>query len=459
MKVVQQVRMIFLVIFLLGGSLGIAVGAEAGALRVGAVKVDITPADPTQLTNQWGVPFVGVHDKTYARVLVVSNGATSAVIIGIDTVEVTDATEFVARIAKETGIPAANIVVTATHDHNAPIVGMSDISGMHKAGPGGAAFLAKLYDDLVKAVKQSQANLQPARLGVATGISSINVNRDQPQPDGGYRMGKDPMGPSDKTVWVLKFESMSGEPIALLINYAVHSTVIGMKNNLLTGEVAGASARFVEENYKDKVVAVWTLSAAGDQGPIVSDAMSTPSNFEPVNVLGQILGEEIVRVADGMNSKTMISQGRIWGAEKAVTCPGQKAAGQGPGGPGGPGGSGGPDDHGGPGGPGGQGGEPRGPMKMVDSDPVHFQIGVLMIDKIALTRVSAEVVTKIYQEVRQQSPFSNTLMLTLANGRAGYITDDAAYDVGKPESGMSSMKKGCGEATIVNGLSDLLRQY
>jgi len=98
-------------------------------------------------------------------------------------------------------------------------------------------------------------------------------------------------------------------------------------------------------------------------------------------------------------------------------------------------------------------------MKMVDSDPVHFQIGVLMIDKIALTRVSAEVVTKIYQEVRQQSPFSNTLMLTLANGRAGYITDDAAYDVGKPESGMSSMKKGCGEATIVNGLSDLLRQY
>ena len=94
-----------------------------------------------------------------------------------------------------------------------------------------------------------------------------------------------------------------------------------------------------------------------------------------------------------------------------------------------------------------------------DVGPTSFQIGLLMIDKIALIRVSAEVVTKIYQEVRQQSPFPHTLMFTLANHRIGYIVDDAAYDLGKHEARMAALKKGCGETSIVNGLLDLMRQY
>ncbi len=413
--------------------LATAARAHAGALRAAAVKVDITPADPSQLTNQWGVPFAGIHDRTYARVLVVNDGTSTAAIISIDTVEVADTTEFAARLSKETGIPTSNIAITATHDHNAPIAGMTDASEMHPAGPGGKAFLTKLYDDLIKAVKQAQASLQPARMGVNTGVSYININRDEPIPGGGYRMGADPYGPSDKAVWVLRFDSLSGGPIALLINYAVHSTIIGMKNNLLTGELAGATERFVEQSYNNKVVALWTLGAAGDQAPIVSNPENDPSNFEPVNVLGRILGEEVVRVSNGMNSKAMISQARIWGAEQYVSCPGQR------------------DDGGRP--------APAGTV-ITDPGPTTFRLGVIMLDKIALTEVSGEVVTSIYQKLRKQSPYSNTLMLTLANGRIGYIPDDAAYDLGKPEAkGMAALKKGCGESTIVNGLLDLLSQY
>jgi len=311
-----RVRTIVSVLMILLGSIAgaRAWATDVGALRAGAAKVDITPSDPTQLTNQWGVPFVGVHDKTYARVLVVNNGAATAAIIAIDTVEVSDATEFVARLSKETGIPTANIAIVGTHAHNAPIVGMVDASGMHRAGPGGAAFLAKLNDDLVKAVKQVQANLQLARLGVATGTAFINMNRDVR--DGNHAVdGSDPLYPSDKTVWVLKLESLSGEPIAFLINYAVHNTILGMKNNLLSGEAAEATSRYVEQYYKDKPVALWTMGAAGDQGPIISAGWDNPSNFEPVNVLGQILGQEVVRVSKGMDSKSMISQARIWGIE------------------------------------------------------------------------------------------------------------------------------------------------
>jgi hypothetical protein len=62
-------------------------------------------------------------------------------------------------------------------------------------------------------------------------------------------------------------ESLSGEPIALLLNYAVHSVVGGPANSLVTGDLAGTAERFVERQYQDKVVALWTMGPAGDQDP------------------------------------------------------------------------------------------------------------------------------------------------------------------------------------------------
>jgi neutral ceramidase len=418
--------------------------AEAGALRAGAAKVDITPADPTGLANLWGHRFTGVRDKIYARAIVLDNGETSAAIVTVETVEITDGAPIVAHISQETGIPAANIIVAATHDHNAPIVALQNADGTQKSGPDGVAFVAKVDSDVVTAVKQAKANMQAARMGVARGFADINVNRDESTPNG-YIMGWNPKGLSDKTVWVLKIETTTGKPIAFLINYAVHAAIIGVENTLLTGELPGATSRYVEQHYDDKIVALWTSSAAGDQNPIVmsaavikssqkqaGDSQTNLDNFEAVDVLGRILGEEVVRVADSMKADS--SQPRIWGAEKVVTCPGQKILDR-------------------------RLGEPMREVKSVDAGPVNFRLGVLMIDKVAITWVSAEVVTKTYQEVRKQSPFADTLMITLANGRIGYLPDDASYDVWTREAIASPLKKGCGESTIVNGLVGLMRQY
>jgi hypothetical protein len=98
-------------------------------------------------------------------------------------------------------------------------------------------------------------------------------------------------------------------------------------------------------------------------------------------------------------------------------------------------------------------------VKSVDAAPVSFRLGALMIDKVALTEVSGEVVSKIYQDLRKQSPYPNTVMLTLANGRVGYIPDDASYDIWTHEAIDSPLKRGCGQSTIVNGLLELLREH
>ena len=429
MKFSQHARITCL-LFMFGTIVSAAFCADSGTLRVGVAKVDITPADPTKLTNLWELPFTGVHDKTYARAIVLDNGVTSAAIVAVDTVELTNGAPLVARIAKETGIPASNIVIAASHNHSAPMWSLVNAEGQRKAGPGGAAFLDKVSDDLVAGIKHAKANMQPARVGIGSGAADININRDELTAHG-YTFGRNPSGPSDKTVWVMKFETLSGEPLALFINYAVHATIVGPRNSLLTGELPGATSRFVEQHYNDKVVALWTSGPAGDQHPILSsDGDDSEKSFKDVDVLGQILGEEVVRVAD--NIKDTNPQPRIWGMEKTVTCPGKKAI---------------------------TGPRPDGPIVDENTAPVNIRLGVLMVDKTALAEVSAEVVTKLYQELRQQSPYTNTILVTLVNARAGYIPDDASYDLQTQEAVGSTLKKGCGESAVVNGLLDLIRQY
>ena len=57
--------------------------ANAGALRAGVAKIDITPHDLTNLNPFGGGSFTAVHDPIFARALVVSDGsATAAIEIG-----------------------------------------------------------------------------------------------------------------------------------------------------------------------------------------------------------------------------------------------------------------------------------------------------------------------------------------------------------------------------------------
>jgi len=432
MKLARQISIACLVLLVFSVSAGTAFAAESGVLCVGVAKVDMTPDDPSSLTNLFQTQYTGVHDKIYARAIVLSNGPAMAAIIAVDTVEFADGTPLVERISRETGIPTSNIILAATHNHNAPMLSLQNASGSRKSGPGAAAFIAKVEDDLVASIKKAKAGMQPARVGVGKGAAYINVNRDK-QTSGGMTRGQNPDGPSDKTVWVIRFETTTGEPLALFINYAVHAAIVSTRNSLLTAELPGVTSRFVEQHYNDKVVALWTCGAAGDQNAIVTpDSSDVEMGFEMADVLGRILGEEVVRVADGIKAAT--TQARIWGTEKVVSCPGQKPVQPGP------------------------RSSASGDMDLPDADPVSVRLGLLMIDKIALTSVSAEITTSIYQRLRKESPFANTIMVTLANGRVDYIADDVSHDKRTIEAIESSVKKGA-ESIIVNGLLEMMQQY
>src|SRR5579883_1016375 len=93
----------------------------AGRLRAGAAKVDITPR-PSDLL----ISTDSIRDHLFVRAIAVDDGATCAVLVGMDlggasNQIVDDATP---RASRSTGCPAQNFLISATHTHSSNTGGL-----------------------------------------------------------------------------------------------------------------------------------------------------------------------------------------------------------------------------------------------------------------------------------------------------------------------------------------------
>jgi neutral ceramidase len=415
--------------------------APASSFRVGAAKVDITPS-PLPKNSE------GILDHIYARAIVIDNGVTSAVLFSSDTGMLGEQMwkTVSQRIEKELGIPAQNLIMNPTHTHSAY---------------GGSA------DQVFNVIKAAKEKLQPARIGYGTGVSYININRNIiDRKTNKWWEGPNYDGPSDKTVAVIKFETINGEPIAVYYNYACHAVVTG-NTDMVSGDYPGATSRYIEDSFDDKIVALFSAGAQGDQNPIffqqtfdlrdirikdfakrgqdISNAM--PPGGQGLNKqdppvkrlldqqkqmilsMGQFLGEEVKRVM--RETTRMSTDGRILGAQKMVSFPGRDRIGQG-----------------------------RAAVEATykDGADVQLRLSLLMIDDIAIGAGNAEIFNLIAQRFKRESPIGRSIFVSMANGsgNSGYIPNDAAFGYQTFEVLSSRCKPGYAESAIVNGLLDLI---
>ena len=428
---------------------GFAQGVRASSLRAGAAKVDVTPAQGDLPKN-----YEGIHDRLYSRAIVLESGNTSAALITVDAGAVPDQVwqNVTQQIQKDLGIPITNVLLTATHTHSAP-------------GQTSAAYLQKI----VESVRLAKQRLAPARVGYGSGVSYLNVNRNIIDPKTKrWWEGPNYDGLSDKTVAVVKFETLTGEPIAVYYNYAMHAVTVGQLDKV-SADAPGEASKYIEDSLDDKAVALWSSGAAGDQNPIyyqqtydlreirvkeyaargidISNAMppggqglnkSDPRVAKLMNQqkqmivsMGQFLGEEVLHVMRGM--QRMESDVQIYGGQKAISCLGRERTNAGRAGF-------------------------EGTYK--EAGPVDIRLGLLKVGDIAIAAVNAEVFNLIAQRLKQESPYTATMMATLTNGmaRSGYIPNDAAYGMYTFEVLSSRLQPGCAETSIVNGILDLITE-
>ena len=435
-----------------------------GNLRVGAARVDITPAsDPAN-------PPSGKyeHEKLYVRAIVLDNGTARAALVGADQGGLSEVIWQTAskQIAAELNCPVENVIMSATHTHSG--WGPGGFPGMRGLAPDPNAPPPPIVGQILDAVKQAKAKLQPARVGFGTGKSYLNVNRDAIDPETHlWTQAPNLEAPSDKTVAVVEFLANTNEPIAIYMDYAMHP-VNGFLAGITSADFAGATSRYVEQAFDDKMVAIFAQGASGDQNPLYlragTNALASRGGLpitgfvmtrEPVEAPirdgkvkagqldpkvrdalervmdseGVLLGEEVIRVAS--NIKRLNPSPSIAGQQKMVTCPGRKRI-----------------DNAREGTPG----------TYEDGDPVNIRLGVLRIGNIALASVDGEVYSPIAQRLKRESPMADTVMVTLANGMAnsGYIPNDTAFGALTFQVLGSRLKPGCAETTIVNGLMDLI---
>jgi hypothetical protein len=424
--------------------------AAENTLRVGAAKVDITPA-PGDLPEL----YRGIHDRVYARAIVIESDGIRAALVTLDVGAIpTPLWQTVSsRAESELAIDKEHLLLTATHTHSVP-------RQQSDAFP----------DLVIQAIREAMADLQPARMAWGTGESTININRTMINPDTGlWDEGPNYDGPSDKTVAVVNFATLAGEPIAVYYNYAVHGVISGQLDEV-SGDIPGAASRYIEEALGEDVVAVWSLGAAGDQNPIffqqtydlrqiriddyaargedISNAMlpggmgldrNNPDvvmlmnqQRQMLDTMGQMLGEEVLHVMRAGLERPLMSA-VIRGRQATVTCPGRLRT---------------------------DSGREGYPGTYVPGDDVTILLSMLRIGDVYLGGVNAEIFNLIAQRLKHESVHKHTMMVTLTNGTAnsGYVPHDGAFGFNTFEVLSSRLQAGCAEGAIVNGLLDLMAQ-
>lgn len=446
---------------------GVAWAIDAGLLKAGAARVDITPDE-----NAIPRPYTSILDSLYARAIYLENGHDRAVLLNADvggiSTAVTD--KVAAEISRQLDIPTANILISATHDHSAIFGGPRALTG-GGTNPPAEAFEKKLVAGLIQAALQARDKMQPAKIGYGTGNLYLNVNRDaidehtrlwSQEPNLEY--------PSDKTLAVIKIESLNGELIAVYMNYAMHANSLFL-NGMVSGDFPGEAQRYLERTY-DKAIAVWTSGAAGDQNPLYLradhvieqarvraiieaehvdagtavmhamfvgnpaadrvqvDPVAMEQSIQLVKAMGLLTAEEAIRVMGGM--QTMKGEVRIEGAQQEITCPARRRL---------------------------DTGREGAPGKYEDSpDPVRIKIGALRLGDIVLGSANAELYNMIGQQVKAGSKFHDTIVVTLTNGMAnfGYVPTDDAFGRYTFQVLGSALKPGCAESKIVNGIDGMI---
>lgn len=379
---------------------------DRAGIQAGSSSINITPEVPLPMSGYAGrkQPSSGVHDELFARAMVFDNGKEQACIIQADLIgfshEFSD--KITLKIEEKTGIPKSNIMLIAVHNHGGPstgVYGKVESSDLEK-------YLENLEEKLVGVTETAIKNLNSAKLGFGLGKCNMNMNRRARHGDGGIWLGKNPDGPCDHDVAVLRIDHMDSNPMAILVNWPCHATVDGPGNNLITADWPGATVQFIKEKYNQNITISVTDGSSGDIDPIYGPN----DNFNHIQAIGIILGEEVIRITENINT-IVVSDIKV--IQKEIILPGKKESGSRM-----------PDE------------------KLIPGEDVILRLSVMKIGQIVFVGISGELMNEIGVEIKERSPFKNTIVITHCNGSSGYLCTDKSFKEGGYEPMVSETMPG-----------------
>jgi len=259
--------------------------AEDPVFRAGAARLDATPEHLPAVVNGSMLERLveEVNDPLHVRAVVMDDGTTRIAMVLVDSCMMPrDLLDKAKEMAEtQTGIPAENILISATHCHSAPSVIAVLGTGVDER------YVLFLPARIAKAIELANANLQPAQIGFAMGRDEVNVATRRwlmkegvapTNPFGGTRNDRARMHPGynnpdairetgleDPDVPVISLQTKQGKQIAFMSAYSMHYA--GAPN--ISADYFGLFAGIIEEklpsgNEERPTVAMIANGTSGD---------------------------------------------------------------------------------------------------------------------------------------------------------------------------------------------------
>ena len=262
----------------------------------GVARCDITP--PVGIAHgNWSAQVheraEGVDLPLYCTVLAVSDGDEEVIIAEWELLyppggEWLDQAR--QRITALTGVPGSHIRLSATHTHAGPSLRKPWFEGGSEMIE---PYRASLTDRLAGTCLAAHKALRPARVAGGKGACAVNSNRRLPwQPDRPM-LAPNPDGYSDHEVGVIRIDNAdSGQPLAILVNFAAHPTILAWGNRLISPDYPGTVRRTVESLTSG--LCLFLQGASGNQNTI----RDYSNQVEDARWIGRQIGLEAARVAE-----------------------------------------------------------------------------------------------------------------------------------------------------------------
>jgi neutral ceramidase len=399
-----------------------------GTLRAGISKIDITPSDPVELYGYSSRKTLstGVHDPLFARVIVFENNERKIALVSTDigSYDYDLFRSIQKSLMDKYDLKESELILSTIHSHSSPVVSLNP----ERIHENNVRYTKELVKKLTVAVGEALAGMKSVTTGADAGSSPVGSNRREMRRDGAIKLGRNPYGPADREVLVMKVAAIDGSFTGAIYDYATHATSLGPDNMLISGDVLGISAQFVEKILGKNTISPVFAGASGDIDPwyrILPGFNDEPGWIPETVLLGTLLGEEVVHLFRRINETK--PGGEIATLTYTLDCNRRKL-----------------DES----------------VNTIDNenrkDPVPVNITVAKVgEDVAFVGFSVEMLTEIGMTIKEASPFKYTFIITHANGDSGYLPPAYLYKEGGYEVTSSEFEIGSAEKVVKKTLTML----
>jgi neutral ceramidase len=282
--------------------------AQTSGLYAGAAQVDITPEQSAY--PHYRGSATGVHDRLYAKALVMRAGDRRIAIVVCDLLWIERQLSSKVRLlaAEKTGIPYSNILIAATHTHTSPAYhsNIRELTGslrppydkdetIEEDG-----YARALVMNIAKSIEDANNSATTVFIGSATAVvDNLPVNRRFLMHDGKVQtnpgMGNPGIlrsaGPIDPRLGIVLIRRASENiPFAALTNFSLHADTFG--GTAFSADYPGFLAKSLSEKFGKNFVAIFAAAPCGDINHVDAIGKRRPSSEDIGTRLGRaVIGE------------------------------------------------------------------------------------------------------------------------------------------------------------------------